>query len=194
MELAKNADVSHRLVQQIESGDANPTLDSLHHIAVAFKVTIEELTSLSHIRIIRGDKDFLKRYSQVFKSQEIGVGIRTLNGIAVWANKKVEKIHGSPLLPKGDYNLLDSYSLDARGVLKNQISAERSGYAHPYTIAHVNPTTKETLFLRCYPTLIMPNKGNVPLYTSVYITEMHEDCAINYYHYCTTLLGVIYER
>lgn len=191
-ELAQKAHLSFRLIQDIESGNGNPTVDSLHSLAVAFKITVEALLALSHVRLLENDESFMNRYSEAFEDLDIGAGIRTLNGIAVWTNKKVEKIHGDPDIKKGPFNLLDCYSVEIRGVLKTQLSAERSGFANPYTLAHLNPQTGETLYLRCVPTLIMPTKGYVPVYTSTYITEMHEDCALNYYNYCRTMLEVIH--
>lgn len=191
--LAKSAGVSYRLVQEIESGSANPTMGTLHNLAVAFKVTVKDLLSLSRVRLLEGDNNFLERYADAFKSEELGIGIRTLNGICVWGNRSVEKIHGALPLAKGPFNLLETYSEEAKGLLQNQMAAEKKGFCHPYTIAHYNPKDDEHIFLRCYPTLIMPNSGNVPMYTSVYITNIEEDGALNYYMYCNLLLGVVYE-
>jgi transcriptional regulator with XRE-family HTH domain len=192
-ELAKKARISLRLVQDIESGRANPTMDSLGNLATAFSVTIEALLRLSQLRLLEGDEGFFDRYTHTFKKSNIGVGIRNLSGVALWANDALSKIHGS-LVGKGPFNLLDSYSNETRGVIKNQLSAEKNGFCYPYTISHINSNSNETMFLRCYPTLIMPTKGKIPVYTSVYLAEMRDDCALNYFNYCSHLLDVAYDK
>lgn len=42
-ELASRAGVSHRAIQDIESGSGNPTLDTLSSLAASLKITVSEL-------------------------------------------------------------------------------------------------------------------------------------------------------
>ncbi len=191
-EIAKKTGVSYRLVQDLEAGEANPTLETLHKIAIAFKITVEDLISLSYLRLIEEDSDFLERFKTSFKISNIAVALRSLNGVSIWGNKLAEKIHGGSRFDKGPVDLMECFSPDSRALLKIQMAAEKHGAAYSYTISHNNPITKETVFLRSYPTLILPNKGKTPVYTSVYFTEISEDCAENYYEYCKTLLGAVY--
>lgn len=193
-DIAKISKISYRLIQDLESGSANPTLDTLNKLAITFKITVKDLLSLSRIRLLEGDLDFIENFMNASKNAKIALGIRNQSGTAIYGNKSLEKIHGSYDFSHGPIDLLSAYSTEVKGLLKNQMMTEKNGYAFPYTIAHLNVARKETIFLRCYPTLILPYKGSSPVYTSVYISEIIDDCTLNYYDYCKLLFTIVYKN
>ncbi len=193
-EVAKLTGVSYRLIQEIESGTGNPTLETLFKIAFAFKISVKDLLSLSYLRIAKGDTEFLDRYKASFKSERTAVGLRNLEGVILWGNKSAEKINGGISFQNGPVDMIESLSGDGAGLLRNQMAAEKNGFAYPYTMARKNPKTGEIIFLRCHPTLILASKGRSPAFISVYLSSILEDCEANYFEYCSRLMSVIYSK
>lgn len=191
-ELAKQTVVSYRLIQDIEAGEGNPTMETLLKLARVFKITPERLQALCYLRFPQADTTFVERYKSVFETAAIAARLRNLNGVALWANKTVMEIHGTGSSETGPTDLLEYYAHDTRALLKTQMAAEKNGIAYPYTITYFNPKKDARVFIRCHPTLILPAKGKIPVYTSVYMTEIPDDCAANYYENCRLLLTVMY--
>ena len=190
-QLAKAAGVSFRAVQEIESGKANPTLQTMGALARSFGVTTSRLLTLSAIRLSDGEAAFLKNYKKVFDSAKVAVGIRTLDGVCLWANCAAQKLYGGIVFNKKPIDLLGIHSKDARGIFRTQLSSERQGNAYPWTNVIQLPKTGEQLFLRYYPTLILPKTGKGAVFASVYISEMDNDCEENYSEYCTHLFEAL---
>lgn len=187
-EVATQAQVSYRLVQELEAASGNPTMATLLQIATLFKVTVNTLMELRFLRLHSDDGDFIERYKTEFKSARVAVGLRSLDGVVIWGNAKFAQIHGrGQCFDKGPVDVLDFFSGESRGVLRHQLSTERNGFAVPYTITY-DRSNNDRLFARCYPTLILPHKGRVAAFTSVYQIAMSEDCTQNYYEYCNHLL------
>jgi len=191
-EVAEQAGVSYRLVQELEGASGNPTIETLCQIATLFKVTINTLLELRFLRLSETDDDFIDRYKREFKTARIAACLRSLDGVTIWGNAQFSKINGSGhSFDKGPVDVLELFSGESRGVLRQQLSTERNRYAAPYTIAH-DRSKGDRRFIRCYPTLILPHRGRTAAFTSVYKTEMSEDCTLNYYEYCRLLLSAGY--
>ncbi len=193
-EIAKKTGLSYRLIQDLESGSGNPTIETMHAISVAFKVTAASLLELSHLRLNGKDGDFQSSFRAKFKDAKVGASLRTLSGVALWSNKKTERLFGLSHLDKGPFDLMDVFPPDLKGLLKNQFAAERAGIAFHYCLTIINPKTKENLFIRARPTLMLPSKGKNPAFAAVYLAEFSEDCEENYYEYCRLLLGAVYNE
>ncbi len=193
-EVAAQSQVSYRLVQELEAAAGNPTIATLVQIATLFRVTVNTLLELRFLRLAENDGDFIERYKMFFKTAKISVALRSLNGVVIWGNSHFSKLHGNGLcFEKGLVDVFDFYSAESRGVLRQQHATERMGHAAPYTVAYER-SKDERLYARCYPTLILPHKGRMAAFTSVYKTEMSEDCTLNYYEYCKLLLSSAYSE
>ncbi len=189
--LAEIAGISFRLVQQIESGKGNPTLDTIGALARSFRITATRLLHLNFIRLPGSEIDFINCYKQEFKTAEMAVELRNLDGAALWANSRTHDIHGTIDFNSGPVDLLSSYSKEARGILKTQLNAERRGHVCAYTIFHCSSNNGDQLYLRCHPTLVLTKTGNTPLFTSVYLSEIDRESEEDYYNYVGHLFNCI---
>jgi len=191
-DLAAKSELSYRLVQELESGEGNPTLSTLLELAALFKVTINTLLELRFIRLSDSDDTFIDRFKLEFKTARIAAALRTLDGVVIWGNDKFSKVYGlKQSFEKGPVDIMSLLPSESRGVFKQQLATERNGYALPYTLAH-DWGKDGRIFLRSYPTLILPHKGRMAAFTSIYSTEMSEDCTLNYYEYCKHLFSAAY--
>lgn len=190
-ELAKKFGLSHRAIQDLEASKGNPTLETLHILAAGFKVPIPSLLALDKLRLVEGDSHFLDRYKKIFNTADIAVAVRNLDGVVIWRNKKVDRVAQWKPSETTPLDLLDHHSPispETRQILKQQLIAERHGVSLPYTVTILGARGRECTLLRCYPTIVLPYKGNSPYFTSVYLTPVSDDCTWNYYEYCNRLL------
>src|SRR5579862_1792529 len=123
-EMASQCGVSYRLYQKIEACKANPTLLSLDRIARAMKVTVGELVRLKYVQAEGTSEEFIRDFADRFKDSRLGVGIRTHEGIALWANRRASELHGRSY-EKGPVDLLEILPEGARDTLRFQLDCER---------------------------------------------------------------------
>lgn len=190
--LAKAAGLSFRLVQEIEAGKGNPTIESITSLARAFRCTAMRLLTLSHLRILESDTKFIACFKKEFQSASICVSLRNLDGVALWVNERTRKLLGAQRIENDEpFEIAELFTEESRGILRMQLNAERRGIVNPYSIFYVNPTTRERYYLRCYPTLILPRTGRAAIFSSVFVTEIDRECEENYYEYCRALFNCV---
>lgn len=189
--LAEIAGISFRAVQEIEASRGNPTLDTISALAKSFRITTTRLLNLNFLRLPTTEATFVKNYKQEFKNTEIAVGLRNLDGKVLWANQRLQEIHGGIDFESGTVDVLSIYSKETRGILKTQLNAERRGHVCPYTIFHNNSKNGDQYYLRCHPTLILNKTGSSALFTSIYLSEIDRDCEENYFNYVGHLFSCV---
>ena len=187
--IAKTSGLSPRLYQKLESGDSNPTIDSLDRLAMTFQVTVSDLLRLNLVRLRQTEEVFSRKFKSEFEKADIGVGIRTLNGVVLWANLRADELLGNKYAI-GNVDLMKTLPSAAKGILKSQLECERQGIVRPY-LNFAPGEDGELTFLRYYPCLIYPEKGTAPLYCVVYITDMASDCERNYYQFTSLILKTV---
>jgi transcriptional regulator with XRE-family HTH domain len=187
LQVSKDAAISYRLLQELEAGNGNPTIETIASLARSFKVTSSRLLQLTSLRLPSTDADFISSIKQHFGPANIAFCLRTLNGAVIWGNKNAEILHGGISLDKGPVDLMELYSADGKSMMRQQLQAERRGFVSPYSLVMDASKNAEIKHLRIYPTILLPQKGSTPVFTATYITEMSEDCETNYFEYCELL-------
>ena len=165
------------------------------HWNLAFPIHLKAvLFSLIRIRMGGQLHDFSARMRSAFSEATIGVGMRNLDGMAMWGNKQLEKLHGSARFDDGPVDLLVSYDPEARAILRARMNAERRGMVTPYSLPHVNKPYGDVQCLRCYPCLVLPKEGNAPVFVPTYVSDMDRDSDANYFEYCAGPLRCLDEK
>jgi transcriptional regulator with XRE-family HTH domain len=187
--MADECGISYRLYQKLEACRANPTLDSLDRIARAIKVTVGDLLRLRGVQAPGTSDAFVAEFAARFKDSRLGVGIRTHDGMAIWANRRAGELHGKAY-EKGPVDLMSMLPPAARDTLRFQLECERRDVIQPY-INVAYQTNGEATYLRYYPTNIYPPRGMPPYFSAVYIADLREDTQKNYYEFCEQLLRCV---
>jgi transcriptional regulator with XRE-family HTH domain len=194
LDLSVRSGVSNRLLQSIEGGSGNPTLDSIQALANTFRMTVSHLLELHFLRIEIDGESFLQEFKKAFSHSDLRVTFRTPSGKGLWMNKAAELVHGSVDFSKGPVDIGSKMHGVMRTILDLQMATEREGAALSYTIARENQDTGEQIFFRCHPTLILPAKGREPLFTVVYLECLGErDDEEKYYQFCNILLECVHD-
>lgn len=192
-QLALATGVSYRLIQELEAGKGNPTVETLFKLAAVFKVTMNQLLELRFIKLSESQEDFLQIFKKNFKAATVSAFLRNLEGVILWGNKNAERYLRNTSLSHGPVDLSDEFFSDLKTMLSLQYSSERLGNSFPYMIYMDQPRSKERIYYKCYPTLILPFRGRQPIFSSVYITEISQDCVGNYFTYCQHLFHCIFD-
>ena len=186
--LAQRAGLSFRLIQNVESGTTNPSLETISLLAKCFKITVSRLLELHAIQLENDDKDFLSRFESVFTSFKLAVKIRDLDGNLIWSNSAMASLTGVSIT-----EIQTLSSIEVRAIVKSQLQSEKRGVAFPYTIFYQHPKNSDSLVLRFHPTLIFKKGVSLALFSAEYISDLDQDCTSNYYDFCTNLFRCIPE-
>jgi transcriptional regulator with XRE-family HTH domain len=188
-EMASHCGLSFRLYQNLEAGKGNPTLESLDRIARAAKMPVAELFKLKGLQIQGTKEEFLQALASRFKDSRLGAGVRTHEGMALWANRRALALHGQSL-EQGPMNLTNYQTGVGLEILKNQLESERRNQVQTYV--NVAPIAGgESRVIRYYPTNVYPRRGTVPHFTAVYMAPVGEDTEANYLEFCEQLLTCV---
>lgn len=187
-DVADMAKMTLRNYQNIEAGIGNPSLTSIYALAEALEVTTCKLLSLDYFRLNYSIDEFVHEFDVKFKNVKVAVNLRTLDGKIVYRNDKFKKALILPEEKDGTVDLLSVLDTGAREILRNQLSSERNGMTSPYVNFGYDAVSKEKLYFRFYPCLILPPKGRSPIMTAAYMTEISEDCQKNYFLFCKHLI------
>jgi transcriptional regulator with XRE-family HTH domain len=191
-ELAQLSGVSLRILQDIEKGRANPSLETVAAIADGLKVLHYQLSAMHHLRLL-GDEDrehFLAKFRATFETSTFPVGIREVDGPLLWGNETASRVRGHDT-SKPSETLPMSLSNETRGVLKAECRAEKYGRAYPYTVAAKNERTGDLSYLRVFPTLIYPKNGKTPLLVALFSCDIEDGIEQHYFDFCVKLLQCV---
>ena len=187
-EVAAKSGISSRLYQQLEAGEGNPTVETLSHLATSLKVTPCRLLQLSSVRTKLSASQFFSKFKDTFADVEYAVGLRDRDGNRMWTNIASKTDLVSKALGAAPIGMDDSTSIEAKGILRNQIVCEREGIVYPYTNFNTDSSSGEVLYFRYYPTVVIPEKGRSICCTALYFCDPISDNEQNYYEYSIKML------
>ncbi len=184
VDFAKKLGLSYRLIQDLEAGKANPTLETLAMMARGLEVTVDYLLKISSVRPEKPTEDFIANINKEFLSSRFAIILRNFNNEILWINRAGEKLTGIKYLDKKIQDFLEILPSDTKGIIKQVMANEKRGVAFPYTIIIPGTSESPPKYIRSYPTLVFPKTGMAPIMTIVYAIEIEDDCHKNYYDYC----------
>lgn len=184
--MALECGISLRLYQKLESGLGNPTLGTLDLIARTFRKTTSDLLRLNVVRTPLSPEQFQNKIEMHFAEKKVAIRIRNLTGLVLWGNKESESILNDKLF-NYPFNVMETLPEHSKVLLKSQLECESRGLVLPY-LNSCSPYNGDEVFIRFYPTAILPKTGSTPYYCVVYLTSPKEDCEANYYNFCEKLL------
>ncbi len=179
------------MYQQLESGSGNPTLETLTKIATALRITVDRILRLDHLPLKDDESTFCSRFKECFDAVRFGVGMRTTRGNILYANQFLSQVNAIEQMDlangSGTVNLFQVLTGAAKETMRNQLNSETRGFVAPYLI-YLDMPNGERSFLRCYPTVLYPAKGEHGNLVTIYATSPERDCQEHYFDYCQLLL------
>lgn len=189
LEIATTTGIAIRTYHALESGKANPTLQTLELLAQFYGVMVQCFLTLTTIRLETNEIEFLQRIKATFIEQEMAFMIRSFDLVALWGNYSISKVLNHDLTISPLY-LSERISPLAQKILLEQIYSEKDGIIKPYLNTFVSQNGESSLY-RFYPTVIFPNRGSKPLYSIIYMVSPLNDLNEAYYRYCHLLLNCL---
>jgi DNA-binding XRE family transcriptional regulator len=186
--LAKKTGISLRLIQDLEAGTGNPTIETIFLFAKFFGVEVPSLLMLNYLMIDCDPTIFLQSFKKEMESVSSGVVLRTPSGVFVWGNKNAFLLNGRSFSNSYPADVDSRIPPDFQESFRGQLQAEQSGFTPSYFITLNRKSDQRQITLRCRPTLVIFSGDKVPFYTSVYVTDDQKDPY--YLHYCKMLLSV----
>jgi putative transcriptional regulator len=193
-ELASKAGISLRLLQQIESGKGNPTLDTAIALSASLELTGMQLFSLENVRLEVDEVEFLSRYRKAFLNSPYGVTLRNFAGTGIWGNRWLSKVHGGAPLDAGPFSLLDLYEPDARAFFERLVELENKGQVRPYTVLFKQTKRKELIPLRSQPAVVFTRDGRARVFIALFIQELGTESEPDYYDFCAKLMDCVAKK
>jgi transcriptional regulator with XRE-family HTH domain len=188
-EAAKKANLSLRQYQKIEAGNANPTVETLCQLGLAFDATADELLRVKKIRTVSTPDKYVEDFRSKFESESVAAAVRTLTGVLMWGNHMRKNI--DKLVPNDEpVDLMKVLKGPALEIFRTQLMCEQQGLALTYMNFFTDRVTGESAIKRMYPTLVLPESGVRPMFTAVYITSPESDTSANYYRFCSRMLSI----
>jgi transcriptional regulator with XRE-family HTH domain len=181
--------IGTRTYQELESGNGNPTIQTLSLIAQFYGIVISNLCYIGKIKLDIHTDEFLNKIKDTFKNKKKMIIVRDFNWISLWGNKYVSDIMKQDLT-KGPFNLIQRGSGVGSDVIQEVLKSEANGIAYPYVNVLTSPSGEKTV-MRVYPTLVFPNYGTKPIFAVTYITPVAMDSDQDYYSYCHDLLSCL---
>ena len=191
-DLARSANLSRRSLQLIEAGEGNPTLESLISLADFLKVGLSRLVALRACRLNEDFPEFLKRFTDKFDSSKNMIGIRTVDGLVIWANQAVsDHWNGKISYPFNIKSLVESNRLN-EGILNAQLGSEQNGHAWPYLSECSVDPSKSSQFYRVHPILVYPKSGSAPRWTAAFSQTIEEQSEEAFCEFIAKFLDLIF--
>lgn len=188
--VAAKAKVSFRLIQDLERGKGNPTLDTLYALSDLFETSVSGLLTVKHARINASTGLFVDRFKTKFNTSPYCVVLRTTSGSYLWGNEQMNNVNGHHFQNNSGTEIKTGVSFSSRSLLEHALSCEKRGIVNSYTIAIQNKMTGADVYLRAYPTLILPLKGSDAILVALYIAKFENDMPKLYLEYCHSLLEI----
>ena len=185
-QVADATGIALRTYQEIESGNANPTLFTLDILAQYHGIVLARLLTLNSVKLSESEEAFQAKLKTISIDLDIPVGIRDFDATILWGNRALSKITRSDVTVS-PVSLISLKDHIAQGVILAQIESERRGIVHPYTNSNVD-STGNPIYFRIYPVLIYPKCGTTPLYSLTYLTPISCDTEERYYKFCSVVL------
>jgi len=188
-QVAQSAGLSHRAYQQLESGDGNPSLESLARLSRFFKVTVSSLLRLNRVRIPNPNQDeFLAVLKSELDAAKIMCHFRA-DITPLWLSQAAERFLARTDL-SGTTVLFDSLQSGVQTLVRAQIDCEARGFVQPYQSMFRHDDGHEVV-LRCYPTLVYPLRGANPAFTIVFFVDAAVDSDLKYYEFTEVLIEAL---
>lgn len=193
-ELANKANISFRTYQQIESGDSNPTLNTVDSLAEALGISFGCLLKLSKIRTNLSQKNFIDIIKNNFDDYPVQLGIRTFDGNSHWANQLVRTKF--PNVLKWPVNVSEFYKdkPEIQDLLRAQYLTEKKGIALHYTLKNPASSQADVLFSRVAPILIYLNKDELPTMSLVFASLVDNTFDKKFNLFSTKLLNCLEQK
>ncbi|MGZ3650570.1 MAG: helix-turn-helix domain-containing protein [Bdellovibrionota bacterium] len=191
-EVAKKTGLSLRSYQTLESGKGNPTLDTISQLAGTFELNPSRLFKLAMIRLPVEFAVFFKQFQEKFAKYPYPVAIRTVNGLALWANTSMDTAVANKAPWPMDIVDVFKELPETQALMRAEIHCEQRGIAMPYvvpTISHEKGKGKGTReYYRVTPTLILSPKGKKPAWTVTVGLNLTEVDDSKVFHFLSQLL------
>lgn len=188
-QVAQSAGLSHRAYQQLESGDGNPSLESLGRLSRFFKMNVSSLLRLNRVRIpIPNHEEFLSALKARLDVAKLTCHFR--NDITpFWVSAEGEKYlcrDGTA----GTTVVFDNLRPGVQMLVRAQMECEARGFVQPYQ-SMIRYDDGREVVVRCYPTLVYPFRGGSPLFTIVYFCDAAIDDDCKYYEFTEILIEAL---
>lgn len=189
-QVAQSAGLSHRAYQQLESGEGNPSLDSLVRLSRFFKVPASSFLRLERVRLPKIDVEkFNSILRSAFEEARLPVIVRDSDGRPIWATDFAERFLARRVVPRSD-ELFEQLPDAVKKVVRVQFACEKRGVIRPYSTLYCTEQG-ESVVVRCYPTVVYPNRGDALLQTIVFFVDAEAETDDNYYTFTETLMKAL---